>query len=103
MDNTKEELSVVYMEIAFSRLLEKCKTVKDISDLYGISVPDKINRDEKLKIEKPKWRNRSVCLYGDESSNLIVDFFSLFPNYVKIFGITMETSEFLSKIDMGDR
>jgi hypothetical protein len=103
MDNTKEQLSVMYMEIAFKRLLEKCNTVKDISDLYGISVPDKINQDEKLKIEKPKWRNRSVCLYGVDSSDLIVDFFSLFPNYVKIFGITMETSEFLSKIDMRDR
>ncbi len=76
MDNTKEELSVVYMEIAFSRLLEKCKTVNDISDLYGVPVPDKIANDEELKIEKPKWRSRSVCLFGIESSNLIVDFFS---------------------------
>ena len=103
MDNTKEQLGLVYMEIAYSRLLEKCETVNDISDLYGVPVPNKISNDEKLKIEKPKWRNRSVCLYGIESSNLIVDFFSLFPNYVKIFGIAMETSEFLSKIDMGDR
>ena len=103
MDNTKEQLGLVYMEIAYSRLLEKCKTVNDISDLYGISVPDKINRDEKLKIEKSKWRNRSVCLYGVDSSNLIVDFFSLFPNVLRIFGISMETSKFLSKIDMGDR
>ena len=103
MDNTKEQLGLVYMEIAYSRLLEKCKTVNDISDLYGVPVPNKIPNDEKLKIEKPKWRNRSVCLYGIESSNLIVDFFSLFPNVLRIFGISMETSKFLSKIDMDDR
>lgn len=103
MDNTKEQLSVVYMEIAFSRLLEKCKTAKDISVFYGIDMPSKINPEEQMIIKKPKWKERSVCLYGIESKYVFVDFFSLFPNNIKVFGKLVETSHFLSKIDMGDR